>query len=149
MKLIIIIDFNLLQKGGTFVEQRTTYNTKQKETILKCFEKNKNKHMTADEVYLRLKNAGSTIGKATVYRNLNSLVEDKVLKKFEVGHTACFQYADADCDSHYHLKCVQCDKVYHIESDEIHDIGEMIKDKYGFDVDNAKIVFYGKCKKCN
>ena len=42
------------------------------------------RHVTANEVYEFIKKAHPTIGKGTVYRNLDILVEEGALRKVEV-----------------------------------------------------------------
>lgn len=62
--------------------------TNRRNTIQKDFVKNTvyemKRHVTANEVYEFLKKEYPTIGKGTVYRNLDILSEEGVLRKVEV-----------------------------------------------------------------
>ena len=51
------------------------YTTKQSTEILDFLRNNKDKHLTAEEVYYSLRQGGSNIGRTTVYRHLERLHE--------------------------------------------------------------------------
>jgi len=125
------------------------YKTKQKQLILECLKCNAENHMTADEIYFKLLENGNKVGIATIYRNLSSLTEEGKVKRFDIMPTACYQYIDGEqCKNHYHLKCVKCDKLYHVESPELDKLNKLIGDANEFCIDNQKIILYGKCKEC-
>ena len=57
-------------------------NTKQKEIILDILSKKENMfHPTAQDLVKLVLDANPTIGQATVYRNINKLVEEGILLK--------------------------------------------------------------------
>ena len=75
----------------------------------------------------------------------------KVVKiPFDNKQGFCYQYKTNDnkCKSHYHLICEQCGKLIHFKSSEVSDIIKEAKSNESFLINNKKIVFYGKCKKC-
>ncbi|MBQ4207907.1 MAG: transcriptional repressor, partial [Clostridia bacterium] len=51
------------------------YQTKQKQSVLQCLKANSDRALTADELTALLHDAGAQIGKTTVYRCLDKLVE--------------------------------------------------------------------------
>ena len=55
-------------------------NTKQKELILKILDENRI-HPTMQEIYELAKKEDQNIGQATIYRNINKLVEDESIIK--------------------------------------------------------------------
>ena len=59
-----------------------SYSTKQKEILLDYLKSVENKHFTAGEVCEYFKGHG--IGQSTVYRRLDKLVEEGVIKKYTV-----------------------------------------------------------------
>ena len=95
------------------------YNTKQQDAILSVLKGTRGKHITADEIYLKLIRQGKPVGKTTVYRHLEKLTENGTLRRFTTGDNsgACYQLADTHCSEHYHLKCSDCGKLIHIECD--------------------------------
>ena len=130
---------------------RNKYNTKQRERILDFLKKNKNKNITADDILTFFKNLGEPIGKATVYRYLNNLVDENVVKKYmlEDRNCSCYQYIEGKhCEEHFHLKCEKCDKIIHLECEEIEEIQKHILKDHNFKLDKNKTILYGVCKNC-
>ncbi|MCH5325506.1 MAG: transcriptional repressor [Eubacterium sp.] len=125
------------------------YKTKQSELILEYIKQNADRHLTADEISDGLK---SEVGKTTVYRNLERLCEQGVVRKYILsdGGSACYQYADCGQRTrHFHLKCLKCGRLLHLECDHLTEIDEHIKAEHGFTVDPSRTVFYGRCADCS
>lgn len=133
-------------------KEQKTYKTRQRSQVLNCLIDNKAKHLTADEIAVILKEQGTEVGKTTVYRTLEKLVEDGSVRKYlcEEGKSACFQYVDdsEECHLHFHLKCVKCGKLIHLECDYLSDLEKHISEHHKFAVDNTKTVLYGVCEDC-
>lgn len=132
-------------------EQPISYKTKQRKQILAFLSENQEIHLTAQEVCDRLSQAGIQVGKATVYRTLNKLAAEGILRKFaaQKGDAACFEYIEGEhiCQS-YHLKCVHCGELIHLDCDRVTGFQEHLFQEHGFQVDRAKTVFYGSCAAC-
>ncbi|MFT5126190.1 MAG: Fur family ferric uptake transcriptional regulator [Verrucomicrobiales bacterium] len=84
------------------------------------------------------------LGQATVYRSLNSLVEEGVIRAVELpGESA--RYEPADLAHHHHFICTACKKVYDLE-------GCMLKHELklpkGFTVVSHEITLSGTCPAC-
>ena len=128
------------------------YNTRQKEIILDYLVKNKDKHTNVQEISAYLLSGGSSVGTATIYRQLDKLVESGIVRKYNFdGKTgACYQYIDEHehCNEHFHLKCTVCGKLIHLECDHLSGVNEHIKNHHGFTVDPSQTVFYGICAEC-
>ena len=71
------------------------------------------RHVTANEVYEFIKEAYPTIGKGTVYRNLDMLIEEGVLRKVEVPDGP--SRFDFTLEKHYHVRCVKCGEVSDVD----------------------------------
>lgn len=130
---------------------KNRYNTKQREKILSYLKENKDSNITAEEILNYFNSVGENIGKATVYRFLNSLVKQNVVKKYMVEgrNCSCYQYIEEqNCDSHYHLKCEKCNKIIHLECNEFKEIQKHISKEHNFELDSIKTVLYGICKNC-
>ena len=72
-----------------------TYNTKQKDTILNYLKKNEDKCLTINEIYSALVK-DNNIGLTTIYRFLNKLEEDNIIKKYTDKKEATYQYINND-----------------------------------------------------
>lgn len=134
-------------------KEQKTYKTRQRAEVLNCLIENKASHMTADEIMAWLKNKGCDVGKATVYRTLDKLTEENKVRKYiyEEGKSACYQYVDKDekCHLHFHLKCLNCGKLIHLECDYLTELENHISKHHKFSVDNSKTVLYGICEDCS
>lgn len=127
-----------------------SYITKQSQLIKDFLEKNSDRHFSSDEIYFALISQGESIGKTTVYRQLEKLAEEGQVQKFSSGANGacCYQLTSAACRNHYHLKCSKCGKLLHIECDFLDKLSEHIYDGHKFTIDTSKIVLYGLCEAC-
>ena len=104
------------------------------------------RHVTANEVYDFIKEAYPTIGKGTVYRNLDILVEEGALRKVEVPDGP--NRFDLTLKNHYHVRCVNCGEISDVDMDEILGLLEKIHDTHGIEFLDYDISFKGICSKC-
>ncbi len=133
---------------------KTQYNTKQHEEILEYLKSVKGSHVTASDVYMYL--AGTQekkVGQATVYRQLERLVEEGLADKYIIDQNtpACFEYIDhEECGEGLcvHGKCLKCGKLFHLHCDELVDLREHLKEHHGFMPDFRHTVIYGLCNDC-
>ena len=135
------------------MKREAGYNTKQKEKLVDFLINNKDKHTTVQEISAYLSTEGSPLGTATIYRQLDKLVESGVVRKFVInGKTgACYQYIENEheCREHFHLKCISCGKLIHLNCDHLMSINEHIAKHHGFIIDPSQTVFYGVCADCS
>lgn len=128
------------------------YQTAQSRRILALLQENKTRHLTAEEVYLLLKEKGETVGQTTVYRQLERLCEQGAVRKFAGadGGSACFQFTENGtvCKAHYHLKCTACGKLLHAQCEFLNELSDHIRAEHGFAVDGSRTVLYGLCADC-
>ncbi len=133
-------------------ERATGYKTKQRDLILDVLKKEGSRHLTVEEVTLLLHRNGTTVGKSTVYRYLEKLAQENVVKKYTVDgeRSVCYQYLHSHkaCSNHYHLKCEKCGKLIHMECETVDRLAEHIFEHHNFRLNAAKCVFYGICDDC-
>ena len=129
----------------------TGYKTKQRQLILDYMMAHASEHVTVEEVFDALKSQGESVGKTTVYRHMEKLVAAGSVRKYHIegGTSACYQYQSGNaCHEHFHLKCVSCGKLIHLDCDFMHGIDSHIFEHHGFRIDNTQTVFYGVCSGC-
>ncbi len=135
------------------MKRESGYNTKQKEKLVDFLINNKDKHTTVQEISAYLSSEGSPLGTATIYRQLDKLVESGCVRKFVIdGKTgACYQYIENEheCREHFHLKCLNCGKLIHLNCDHLMSINKHIEEHHGFVIDPSQTVFYGRCAECS
>ena len=129
-----------------------SYNTKQKNAIIQYVENMKDKHFTVDSLFELLTKNSITVGRTTVYRCLEQLSQQGILRKYSAaaGESACYQYVgnQSHCHEHFHLKCEKCGSLIHMECEQMHSFSEHIKGHHGFSVNPFKTVIYGTCEVC-
>ena len=120
-------------------------NTIQKDLVKNAVYEMK-RHVTANEVYEFIKKEYPTIGKGTVYRNLDILSEEGALRKVEVPDGA--NRFDITLKNHYHVRCIKCGEVSDVDMEEIPDLMKRIHDTHGIDFLEYDISFKGICPRC-
>lgn len=128
------------------------YKTKQRSLILNYIAKNKDRHITAEDIMRHFYNKGENIGKSTVYRYLNVLLEKGIIRKYFVGKnsTACYRYVDQEGSrvQQYHLKCIQCDEVFDVECEALDLAVDSLWKTEKFKLDLKQTLLYGTCECC-
>jgi Fur family ferric uptake transcriptional regulator len=133
---------------------RQKYRTKQQAEIIEFLEGLHGAHVTARDIIDGLRAQGSGIGTATVYRQVERLVEEGLLLKFVLGESdpACYEYVgpEGQCGEHecFHCLCTQCGKLIHMECGHLSGVSEHLMAAHGFTVDPCRTVFYGICEEC-
>ncbi len=134
------------------MKQGNGYKTKQKEQVLDYLRTHAGQHVTAQELSRHLTDSGKPVGTATIYRCLDHLVTDGVLRKYTIDSRtgACYEYVplSGSCSKHYHLKCMQCDRLYHVECEHLAELDSHVLEHHGFAIDHSKTVLYGICQVC-
>ena len=118
--------------------------SKQRESIISVLQCNY-EHPTAYRIYELVKQLEPTISKSTVYRNLEQLVGTGLVRRISTGGN--FEHYDIVRDSHSHLVCKCCGKIFDVEL-KIKDIQKSIINQTDFSTCN-EIVVMGICKDCD
>jgi Fur family transcriptional regulator, ferric uptake regulator len=103
-------------------------------------------HPTANEVYDMVRRRLPRIGLGTVYRNLELMAESGLILKLEVGGTQ--KRFDATVNPHYHIRCIQCNKVDDIEIPVQHHINDIATTACDYQILGHHIEFSGICDNC-
>jgi Fur family peroxide stress response transcriptional regulator len=103
-------------------------------------------HPTAEEVYLAVKRKLPRISLATVYKNLEKLVECGAASKLTYGDAAA-RY-DIRTDHHYHTRCLGCGKLQDFESAKGLKLLQQIVPRTGFKVEDYRLELLGYCPDC-
>lgn len=103
--------------------------------------------VSAQDLHLVLRNHGSTIGLATVYRALADLAtqgeaDSLQSKEGELLYRAC------GTDHHHHLICRKCGKTVEIEADKVESWADEVAKAHGFTKPSHTIDIFGDCSYC-
>jgi Fur family ferric uptake transcriptional regulator len=105
------------------------------------------RQLTAEQLYRSLRRRERGIGRATVFRTLETLVDAGVARRLELdGHV----YAYVAClpAHHHHIACTRCGRVEEIDEAYVTPLTERLADDLGFEIDDARLDFYGRCATC-
>ncbi len=115
--------------------------------ILQILENAKDHHLSAEDVYKVLLEAGDDIGLATVYRVLTQFEEAALVTRhnFEGGHSVF----ELDHGSHHdHLVCVKCGRVEEFVDAVIEERQKEIAKKAKYSITDHSLNIYGICENC-
>jgi len=104
-------------------------------------------HPTADEMVQRVRKVLPTVSHATVYRNLQELVREGLIRTLEVAGTAV-QF-ELNPDDHHHFVCRRCGDVWdvYLSSLDVR-INRRRTALNGFQVDRRDVQLHGVCAGC-
>ena len=114
--------------------------------ILELLDEAGNKHVTADDIYRVLMQAGEDVGLATVYRVLNQFEAAGLVVKhnFESGQA----YYELDSGTHHdHMVCVETGKVIEFSNPEIERLQAEIAAEHGYEIEDHSLVIYVRPRK--
>ena len=123
------------------------YHTEQKKILLDFLRSNSGRSYTIEEITSAL---DGSVGKSTVYRLMNGLVEEKKVHK-SAGEGRTFLYritADEHCKHHLHLQCKDCGKVLHLDEATSDALLEGVRCARDFLVSEEDTVLMGRCSEC-
>ena len=130
--------------------------TASREAILEVLT-NTDKHLSAEDIYMTVHLKYPAIGLTTIYRTLELLEQTGIVSKFEFGHgRAKYELSEeySNKKHHHHLICKKCRKIVDYtdfikkEREYINKAEAGLQNKYGFDIDDHLIHFYGTCPDC-
>ena len=103
------------------------------------------RHMSAEDVYKALMEAGEDVGLATVYRVLTQFEAAGLVERhnFDGGH-AVFELADGG--HHDHMVCVDTGEVIEFFDPEIEKLQKDIVKQHGFELVDHNLVLYVRKK---
>ncbi len=102
-------------------------------------------HMSVDELYEAIKKKFPSISLATVYKNINAMLEKSFILEVKIpNQKSKYELAKA---SHSHVMCESCGKVEDITLD-LHGITEMAANLTDYKINDDALVLSGICPSC-
>ena len=113
--------------------------------ILQILETAEVRHMSAEDVYKTLLEAGEDVGLATVYRVLTQFETAGLVERhhFDGGHSV-FELDRGD--HHDHMVCIETGKIIEFHNSEIENLQVSIAEQHGYDITGHSLVLYVKAK---
>lgn len=124
--------------------------TPQRESTVRVLLEHEEDHLSAEDVYLLVKEKSPEIGLATVYRTLELLTELKIVDKINFGDgVSRFDLRqEGAAHFHHHLVCIECGAVDEIQDDLLEDVEEIVERDWNFKIKDHRLTFHGICHRC-
>ncbi len=119
--------------------------TPQREMILEAL--HEEGHVTADQIYRRVREKSPAVNLATVYRTLELLKELHIISAIDLGE-GCIQYELTGAEPHHHLVCQDCGRTIDLDPSLFVPLERALCERYGFQVSLDHLALFGKCPKC-
>lgn len=115
--------------------------------VLEILKSSELRHMSAEDVYKALLEAGEEIGLATVYRVLTQFESAGLISRLSIdGGHAVFELEDGL--HHDHLLCVRCNRIEEFVDDVIEQRQKAIAIDRNFEMTDHSLYIYGVCEQC-
>jgi Fur family transcriptional regulator, ferric uptake regulator len=123
-----------------------TQRTRSQKRILTLLQSLK-RSISAQDLYIELRNRQQDMGLATVYRSLEAL---KLQGEVQVRTLANgeSEYSLIKSDRH-HLTCVNCGASIAIDECPVHNLEQQLETSHTFKVYYHTLEFFGLCQKCH
>lgn len=106
------------------------------------------KSFTAEDLLAEARSANAHIGRATVFRSIDQLVEMELLGRIDFPDGKHRYFVCGESSHHHHLVCTKCHRVtkfdYCLPAEVISSIG----DQEHFAIEGHSLTLFGRCKSC-
>ena len=115
--------------------------------ILEIFENSPERHLTAEDIYNKIREVGDEVGLATVYRVLTQFESAGILVKlnFEDNRSVYELSSNPEFDDHHdHMVCLDSGAVIEFKNNLIEEEQKKIAKEHGYEIVDHKLVLYVK-----
>ena len=104
-------------------------------------------HHDCEEIYDELKGKGTRVSRATVYRTIEVLARNGLIRKLEVGDGVARYEAKEDGNHHHdHMICIETGDIIEFYNEELERLQEEIAEKLGYELVRHVHQLFGKKK---
>jgi Fur family ferric uptake transcriptional regulator len=104
--------------------------------------------LTAEDIYLCLKEVDATLSLSTVYRILDIFVEKELALKAGVAKDNAAMYELNDSSHKHHLVCLNCKKIQRVYNCPLEDFEKNVAKETDFSITGHRLELYGYCPEC-
>ena len=106
--------------------------------------------VSAHDIEGALRHRGRPIGRASIYRALDTLAELGLVKRLDLGRTeACYEPARSDGHHHHHVVCELCGTLTAFDDPDLEQAIDRLGDRLGMRIDDHDVLLRGVCRNCN
>jgi Fur family ferric uptake transcriptional regulator len=102
---------------------------------------------SAQEVHARLRDAGESVGLATVYRTLQALAEAGELDVLRTDEGEAV-YRACEPGHHHHLVCRRCGRAVEVEGPAVEAWARRVAGEHGYSDITHTLEIFGTCSRC-
>ena len=132
-----------------------TYKTAGRQRLLNFLQSHPDRQFPVDELTDELNRASDAreakSSKSTLYRHLSELCDEGTVRKYRNDTQSAYVYqyvGRGECCHHFHLKCLSCGALVHLECTVSQELLCHIQSDHHFRVDSGRSILYGICEKC-
>lgn len=104
-------------------------------------------HISADEIFAKLKEKYPYANISTVYRTLELLKELGLAAEIEIGDGIA-RYHAKEHSKHHHLICNKCGKTIELPEADLQPLAKLLLMNHEFKADMSHLALFGLCSKC-
>lgn len=116
--------------------------------ILQILENSEQRHLTAEDIYRTLLDAGEDVGIATVYRVLTQFESAGLVMRHNFDNGPAIYEIDSG-DHHDHMVCTESGEVIEFHSEEIEALQQEMATQRGYEIVGHSLVLYVKPRKAD
>tara|TARA_Y100000591_G_scaffold20750_1_gene15298 strand:- start:1082 stop:1516 length:435 start_codon:yes stop_codon:yes gene_type:complete len=129
---------NFVNKFKDILKNEGLRYTKQRQKVWDEI-KSSAEHRDAEEIYIEINkssksNPGEKVSRATVYRTIDVLVKNNLVRKMELGDGRALYEHKIDEKHHDHIICVETGKIIEFFNEELEKIQEEIVKEHGYEL---------------
>ena len=102
-------------------------------------------HINIDKLYEVVKYKFSSISLATIYKNINSMIDKLLLEEVKIANKKSVY--EIIKDKHSHLVCTKCNDIIDVDI-QLNNINKEISSKFSFEITQSDLVLSGICNNC-
>ncbi|MEA2606055.1 MAG: Fur family transcriptional regulator, ferric uptake regulator [Chloroflexota bacterium] len=104
-------------------------------------------HFTAADLAVAGRERGLRIGRATLFRALELMIELGVVERLDLpsGEHA---YVVCAASHHHHVVCSVCGRTAEVDDQGLADAVRRIEQQSGFRIDTHRLEMFGRCRRC-
>jgi Fur family transcriptional regulator, peroxide stress response regulator len=105
-----------------------------------------NKHVNVDQLYALLQKSFPSISLATVYKNINVMLENSLLSEVQIpSKKSVYEINESE---HSHVLCTSCNEILDLDL-ELSELFKNAEELSQYILHNASVVLSGVCPACH
>ncbi|MDR2051058.1 MAG: transcriptional repressor [Deltaproteobacteria bacterium] len=136
------------EKLAGYLSRKGMKLTSQRRLILAEFYRGTEHHLSAEDLYQKLRVLDSSIGQATVYRTLKLMRDAGLARELHFGDDVTRFEPYLNTIHHDHLICEECGKTVPVLDEHIERLQSELAEQHGFKLTSHRMYLYGICLEC-